>query len=94
MCPHAPETVCQCRKPLPGLARAAALDMSLTLEGSYVIGDKMSDLGLADAIGGTGILVTTGHGRAAVAQATAASRPIVDNLLEAAAYIEQKEYSS
>jgi len=94
MCPHAPETMCQCRKPLPGMAQRAAFDLSLTLEGAYVIGDKTSDLELADAIGGTGILVTSGHGPAAVAQAKAASRPIVDNLLEAAEYIERKESAS
>ena len=93
MCPHAPETTCDCRKPMPGMALAAAREFQLQLKDSYVVGDKRSDLELADAIGGTGILVTTGHGRSALAWATAQSRPIFDGLPGVAEYIISLERS-
>ena len=38
VCPHAPGTVCDCRKPAPGMALAAARDWGLALAGSYVVG--------------------------------------------------------
>ena len=76
ICPHAPDAPCDCRKPAPGLALAASRELRVELAGSFVVGDKRSDLELADAIGGTGILVTTGHGRDAVPWATAHARPV------------------
>jgi histidinol-phosphate phosphatase family protein len=87
LCPHAPEAMCACRKPSAGMALAASRDWNLELPGSYVIGDKRSDLELADAIGGRGILVTTGHGRDAVDWARAHARPLFDSLQGAADYI-------
>lgn len=87
VCPHAPEAACACRKPAPGMPLDAARDWNIELSGSYVIGDKKSDLELADAIGATGILVTTGHGPGAVDWAKIHARPIVGNLEAAAGYI-------
>jgi D-glycero-D-manno-heptose 1,7-bisphosphate phosphatase len=87
LCPHAPEVQCECRKPLPGMAIAASRDWHLTLPGSYVIGDKQTDLELADAIGATGILVTTGHGRKFADRACREARPVFADLLGAAEYI-------
>lgn len=87
-CPHAPATACECRKPLPGLAHEAARDWGVRLHGSYVVGDKQSDVELADAIGGTGLLLGTGHGGASRAWAQAAGRPVFTDLLGAAHYIE------
>lgn len=87
MCPHAPEAMCSCRKPSAGMALAAAREWSLELEGSYVIGDKHTDLELADSIGATGILVTTGHGAESVAWASRHSVPIFDSMRDAAEYI-------
>jgi D-glycero-D-manno-heptose 1,7-bisphosphate phosphatase len=86
-CPHAPESRCSCRKPLPGMAVAASRDWNLGLPGSYVIGDKRSDLELADAIDATGILVTTGYGRQFVDWAREHARPVFDDLRGAAGYI-------
>jgi D-glycero-D-manno-heptose 1,7-bisphosphate phosphatase len=93
VCPHAPDVICECRKPAPGMALAAAREWGLALAGCYVVGDKKSDLELADAIGGTGILVTTGHGRNAVAWARAESRPVFDGLRDVAEYIGQRHTS-
>ena len=91
VCPHAPEALCACRKPSSGMALAASRHWDLELVGSYVIGDKRSDLELADAIGATGILVTTGHGRDAVVWARDHVRPVFDDLRGAAAYIAEHD---
>lgn len=43
-CPHAPEEGCRCRKPEPGMLLDAARELGLDLEGSWMIGDKASDV--------------------------------------------------
>ena len=53
---------CDCRKPRPGLALQAAAELDLDLKASMVVGDKASDLLLAQAIGACGVLVLTGYG--------------------------------
>lgn len=87
ICPHGPAKRCACRKPRPGLADRAAQDLGLALAGSWVIGDKQSDVQLADAIGATGILVTTGHGAKNLAWARAEGRRTASDLLEASTQI-------
>lgn len=82
-CVHGPDDDCSCRKPLPGLALDAARDLDLDLERSFVIGDKLSDVGLARAIGAYGVLVLTGHGRHDEARARAEGAPVCRDLLEA-----------
>jgi len=69
-CPHHPtageppyRAECDCRKPKPGLLLCAANDLDLDLSGSYMIGDKFSDVELAHTAGCKGILVLTGYGR-------------------------------
>jgi D-glycero-D-manno-heptose 1,7-bisphosphate phosphatase len=84
VCPHGPDDACRCRKPFPGLAEQAASDLGLDLAASWVIGDKRSDVALADAIRGKGLLVTTGHGRHDEPWAVAAEKPVAKNLVEAA----------
>ncbi len=54
---------CDCRKPRPGLLHRAAAELGLALEASVVIGDKMSDVTTARAVGSAGVLVLTGYGR-------------------------------
>ena len=87
LCPHAPEEGCRCRKPGRDLADRAAADLGLRLEDFFVIGDKRSDLELAFAIGATGILITTGHGRSEVAWATGKSCLVMHNFLDAALHV-------
>lgn len=72
-CPHYPTAVierlrmdCDCRKPKPGMVRQAAAELDLDLPASYVVGDKIADVGLAKAVGAKGVLVKTGHGDAEV----------------------------
>lgn len=69
-CPHHPEAVkaefrkkCSCRKPKPGLMIQASLELGLYLSGSYVVGDRWSDLKAASNCNAVGILVLTGYGR-------------------------------
>jgi histidinol-phosphate phosphatase family protein len=57
LCPHAPEDACDCRKPAPRLALEAATATGLPLDQAWVIGDKTSDTGLADAVGARGVLI-------------------------------------
>ena len=80
LCPHVPNDSCACRKPMPGMALAAARDCHLELPGSYVIGDTRADIELADAIGGTGILLTTGHGAEFAEWARVQARPVFGDM--------------
>ena len=62
-CPHAPDVGCSCRKPEPGLLNRVARDLGITtFTGVPIIGDKVSDLALAHAVGGRAILVLSGKG--------------------------------
>ena len=63
-CPHHPDFggPCDCRKPGTGMYREAAAALGLDLAASYYVGDKMSDVVPAEALGGRGILVRTGYG--------------------------------
>ena len=69
-CPHHPDGVieeyrqdCPCRKPGLGLYRKAAETCDIEIEGSYMIGDKLTDMEAARRGGLTGILVRTGYGQ-------------------------------
>ncbi|MFO0808358.1 MAG: HAD family hydrolase [Gemmataceae bacterium] len=50
VCPHG-DGECDCRKPLPGMVRAAQAKWSIDLTRSIMIGDSERDRGLADACG-------------------------------------------
>jgi len=64
-CVHHPDVTgpCACRKPGTGLYLEAAKAFGFDLEASYYVGDKLSDVLPAIALGGQGILVRTGYGR-------------------------------
>jgi D-glycero-D-manno-heptose 1,7-bisphosphate phosphatase len=53
---------CECRKPRPGLLLRAARELDLDLAASAVVGDKPSDLEVAQRAGAAGVLVLTGYG--------------------------------
>jgi D-glycero-D-manno-heptose 1,7-bisphosphate phosphatase len=84
-CPHHPEFSggCSCRKPKPGLLLRAADDLGLDCRESWMIGDKMSDILAGRAAGCRSILIRTGYGRQAEAEAPA-GLPVVDDLPAAA----------
>jgi len=73
LCPHHPDfgETCGCRKPLPGMLLQAAREHGVDLAGSYLVGDKASDVQAARAVGATPILVATGHGATEQAQVPA-----------------------
>jgi D-glycero-D-manno-heptose 1,7-bisphosphate phosphatase len=62
-CPHRPDENCACRKPRPGMLLSAAADLAIDPARSTLVGDKLSDVGAARAVGANAILVRTGHGR-------------------------------
>ena len=88
VCPHGPADDCDCRKPAPGLALRASETHAVDPTRSFMIGDKEADMGLARAIGATGILVTTGHGRDAIAAERSLGTVICASLNAAAEIVE------
>jgi histidinol-phosphate phosphatase family protein len=87
LCPHNDGEGCICRKPAPGLVLQAARELGVDPARSFVIGDKLSDVALAEATGGRGILVETGKGVGAAAAARDLGFPVVSDLEAAAALI-------
>jgi D-glycero-D-manno-heptose 1,7-bisphosphate phosphatase len=98
-CPHYPDGVleqyrrdCDCRKPQPGLLRRAGKEMTLDLARSFVVGDRWHDLAAGHAVGARAVLVRTGLGRKDEIDPHPGTVPdtIVDNLMDAAAWILQQ----
>ena len=91
-CPDGPggDPDTTCRKPSSVMYKSAAADLGLATEGSYFVGDKRSDVLPASTLGGTGILVRTGHGKSEE-RGVAESCRVVDDLFAAAALIERLE---
>lgn len=96
-CPHHPRAVvdalraeCECRKPQPGMIRQAQQQFEIDLNRSFVVGDKLADLGLAESVGARGVLVRTGYGDTEVGrhggQVPGADHVAAD-LMEATAWI-------
>jgi D-glycero-D-manno-heptose 1,7-bisphosphate phosphatase len=56
-CPHLPGAGCDCRKPKPGLLHTAAAALGADLRNAPFIGDKLSDVAAARAVGARPILV-------------------------------------
>jgi D,D-heptose 1,7-bisphosphate phosphatase len=104
-CPHHPSGKvkslsknCACRKPSPGMIRQASKHYAIDLKNSFVVGDKMDDLLLAQnakVVGG--ILVRTGNGRQSekeLKKVKLKNSVVVSNLFQAAQWIlSRKEIS-
>lgn len=56
ICPHFPEDHCRCRKPNTALVESWILKKSLDKKNSYVIGDRITDIELANKMNIKGIL--------------------------------------
>ena len=76
-CPHHPEasveayrSECDCRKPKAGMLWKAAQELQLELSHSFVIGDRLSDLRLGQAVGARSLLVRTGYGETTARELT------------------------
>jgi D-glycero-D-manno-heptose 1,7-bisphosphate phosphatase len=83
-CPHLPEDGCECRKPRPGMFRALERDLALSVAGWPYIGDRLSDVEAAEAVGARPVLVRTGTGAATAALLGARRVPVFDDLAAAA----------
>jgi D-glycero-D-manno-heptose 1,7-bisphosphate phosphatase len=79
-CPHAPGVGCECRKPAPGLIRAAIAASGVPVEQTLAVGDDVRDLEAARAAGVAAALVLTGKGRAAAATLPPVEIPVYADL--------------
>lgn len=50
-CTHMPDSGCGCRKPMPGMLHAIAKNLNTTLEGAMMVGDRITDILVARAVG-------------------------------------------
>lgn len=60
-CPHRQEDNCDCRKPKTGLFESANRRFGIDFKGSWIVGDKSSDIRAGINIGAKTILVQTGY---------------------------------
>jgi D-glycero-D-manno-heptose 1,7-bisphosphate phosphatase len=98
-CPHHPEAEveqyrveCDCRKPGSGMIRMLEQLISVDLDNSVSIGDKLSDVQLCRNLGGRGILVLTGYGESAmnsIKRGETTPDFVAENVLGAARWIEK-----
>jgi histidinol-phosphate phosphatase family protein len=59
VCPHGPDDGCGCRKPAPGMVKAACAELGVAPERCVVIGDIAADVEAAAAAGASAIMVPT-----------------------------------
>lgn len=83
-CPHLPDAGCECRKPKPGMFRALERDLGVSVVGAPYIGDRLSDVEAAEAVGARPMLVRTGTGAATIALLGTRRVPVFDDLAGAA----------
>ena len=57
VCYHDDADRCACRKPLPGMIYAAAVDLEVQTSSSFMVGDRWRDIGAGRSAGCTTILV-------------------------------------
>lgn len=96
-CPHRPDETCACRKPQPGMLLQAADHLHLALEQSYLVGDAITDLEAAVAVGVQPVLVLTGRGTdhaMLLDQQSHVTCPVVEDLGAAVAWITGRERSN
>jgi len=62
-CPHHPDDKCKCRKPNTGLFEKAIKEHNINVKKSYMLGDKILDIGAGKKIGVKTILIPEPHVR-------------------------------
>jgi D,D-heptose 1,7-bisphosphate phosphatase len=80
-CPHTPDDNCACRKPKLGLVKKAAKKFKISLNNSFVVGDKIADIELAKNMCGKSVLVLTGHGKKELKKITSCKKIIKPNVV-------------
>jgi histidinol-phosphate phosphatase family protein len=88
ICPHGPWDGCACRKPAPGLVRAAAADLGTVPQRCVVIGDIGSDVAAAGAAGASPVLVPT---VVTLPEEVAAAPFVADSLGVAVSHVLERE---
>jgi D-glycero-D-manno-heptose 1,7-bisphosphate phosphatase len=80
LCPHHPSAtlekyrmICNCRKPEPGLLKKAAVEHDLDLVGSFMVGDRITDIIAGHNAGCKTVLLKTGKHDAPVIET---ARPV------------------
>jgi histidinol-phosphate phosphatase family protein len=63
VCVHGEDDGCGCRKPAPGMVRAAAAELGVPVHRCALVGDTGADVDAAAAAGARGILVPTARTR-------------------------------
>lgn len=86
---------CDCRKPRTGLIKSACETFDIDMANSYVIGDRCTDIELAQRADIKGILVKTGYGLGDIEYVLPRSpfqpEHIADDLLDAVRWIIEKD---
>lgn len=83
VCPHHPQATleyyrvdCECRKPKPGMLLQGAEDFGVSLDGSWMIGDRISDIVAGQRAGCNTIQVCTGmHSQKAIISSAMPDNP-------------------
>jgi D,D-heptose 1,7-bisphosphate phosphatase len=60
-CPHHPDDNCNCRKPNTGLFEQAIHEHNIDVKKSYILGDKILDVGAGKKIGVRTVLIPEPH---------------------------------
>ena len=68
-CPHLPDAGCECRKPKPGMVIQLMNDLAVGPEETTFVGDSLRDLQAGQSAGCRVVLVRTGNGQGAEAEA-------------------------
>jgi len=85
-CPHHPDITgpCDCRKPGVELFERAARDLGLSLRGSWMVGDRVSDAQPAVALGGHGLVIAGADAAEEAARARALGLAVAPDFAAAA----------
>ena len=79
-CPHIPESLCDCRKPKPGMFLDAKNQYNIDMEKSWMIGDLESDIKAANHAGiSNTILIRSSH---LADESNSNSKFIVDSIIQ------------
>jgi D-glycero-D-manno-heptose 1,7-bisphosphate phosphatase len=87
VCLHAQDAGCRCRKPKPGMLRAAAKELGVSLSRSYMVGDRWSDVEAGRAAGCYTVKIERGYANEQPARPDA----VVKSLGAAVRHILQRE---
>ncbi len=96
-CPHHPDDQCLCRKPKTGMIDQAVKDHGVNPKKSFVIGDRIFDMGAGRAAGCRTILVLTGAGRQTLEKVTRTDLEpdyVAEHVLDAVRWVIQNDILS